>query len=206
MSNKIRNISMSFRIIFQILLVVLPLTLIISWTYAPEELRFAAGVFKLQAIPDNYAGMHTYTKPGTHFLPTEIWKDDKAILHTLTPNEKILGGLVSAVPTLIKMFILYCLISLFKRYEKGDIFSIQHVKYFRNIGIALLAEQLIIQPIYQFVMGVVLTMNNPPHHRFASITFDQTNIAILFTAILLVLMSWIMSEGNKLREDQQLTI
>lgn len=203
---RIKNVSLFFRLILQILFVVLPLTMIISWIYAPEPISFFANIFQFSAIPKVYSGMHSYTIPGVHFLPTAKWVEDKAILHTLTTNEKISGCLVTAIPTLVNMFVLYCLICLFKRYEKGDIFSLSHVNYIRNIGYALLADQLIIQPLYQFVMGIVLTIHNPPPYRFASISFDQTNIGIILTALLIILISWIMAEAYQLREEQQLTI
>lgn len=194
--NKIKNVSLFFRLVFQIIFIALPVLLIISWVYAPDELVLLVGFIKLNAIPATYSGMHTYTAQG---LP------EKAILHTLSIGEKSLGCLVSAIPMMIKMFLLYCLIKLFKLYENGDIFSINHVKYIRNIGYALLIGQLI-EPFYQFAMGFVLTMHNPPHHRFAAITLDQTNIGILLTALLVILISWIMAEGCNLREEQQLTI
>ncbi len=194
--NKIKNVSLFFRLVFQIIFIVLPVLLIISWVYAPDELVLLVGFIKLNAIPATYSGMHTYTAQG---LP------EKAILHTLSVGEKSLGCLVSAIPMMVKMFLLYCLIKLFKLYENGDIFSINHVRYIRNIGYALLISQLI-EPFYQFVMGFVLTMHNPPHHHFAAITLDQTNVGILLTAFLVILISWIMAEGCNLREEQQLTI
>lgn len=194
--NRIKNVSLFFRLVFQIIFIALPIFLIISWVYAPNELMLLAGVIKLNAIPATYSGMHTYTAQGIQ---------EKAILHTLTVGEKSLGCLVSALPMMIEMFILYSLIKLFKLYEKGEVFSINHVGYIRNIGYALLIGQLI-EPVYQFVMGLVLTLNNPPHHRYAAITLDQTNIGILLTALLVILISWIMAEGCKLREEQQLTI
>jgi len=194
--NRIRNVSLFFRIVFQIIFIALPILLIVSWIYAPNELVLLAGFVKLNAIPATYSGMHTYTAQG---LP------EKAILHSLSVSEKSLGCLVSAIPVLVKMFIIYCLIKLFKLYEKGEIFSINHVRYICNIGYALLTGQLI-EPFYQFVMGLVLTLNNPPHHRYAAITLDQTNVGILLTALLVILVSWIMAEGCKLREEQQLTI
>lgn len=194
--NKIKNVSIFFKIVFQIIFVALPVLLIISWIYAPDELVLLAGFVKLNAIPFTYRGMHTYTAQGI---------SGNAILHTLTVGEKSIGCLVSAIPMMIEMFILYSLIKLFKLYENGEIFSINHVRYIRNIGYALLTGQLI-EPFYQFVMGIVLTLNNPPHHRYAAVTLDQTNIGILLTAFLVILISWIMAEGCKLREEQQLTI
>lgn len=194
--NKIKNVSSFFRVVFQIIFVALPVLLIISWAYAPSEFVTLMGFIKLNAIPATYSGMHAYTAQGV---------PEKAILHVLSYKEKMAGGLVSAIPLVIQMFILYSLINLFKLYEKGEIFSIKHVKAIRNIGFALLLGQLI-EPFYQFVMGIVLTINNPPHHHFAAITLDQTNIGILLTALLVILISWIMAEGCKLREEQQLTI
>lgn len=193
--HKIKNVSLFFRLIFQLIFIALPILLIVGWVYAPEQLVLLSGFIKINAIPSTYTGMHTYA-PGV---------TEKAIMHTLSMGERILGFLVDAIPTLINMFILYTFIKLFKLYEKGEIFSIQHVKYFRNIGFALLIGQLI-EPFYQFVMGIILTMNNPPHHRFAAITLDQNNIGILFVALFLILISWIMAEGCKLHEEQQLTV
>ncbi len=195
--NKIKKVSLFFKIVFQIIFIALPVLSIISWIYAPDELVLLAGFVKLNAIPSNYSGMHVFTAQG---IP------EKAILHTLTAGEKILGFLASTLPMMVQMFILYFLIKLFDLYEKGEIFSIQHVRYIRNIGYALLVGQLIIEPIYQFATGVILTIHNPPKHSFASITLDQTNIGILLMAFLLILISWIVVEGCKLREEQQLTI
>lgn len=194
--NRIKNVSLFFTVVFQIIFVALPVLLIISWIYAPDELVLFAGFVKLHAIPANYSGMHVYSPQG---IP------EKAILHTLTVHEKMLGCIVTAIPMMVDLFILYSLIKLFNLYRKGEIFSIHHVRYIRNIGYALLIGQLL-EPFYQFAMGLVLTINNPPGHRYASLMLDQTNIGILFTSLLVILISWIMAEGCKLREEQQLTV
>ncbi|MBV8803249.1 MAG: DUF2975 domain-containing protein [Gammaproteobacteria bacterium] len=194
--NRITSVSLFFRLVFQAVFIILPILFILSWIYAPDELVLLAGIIKLNAIPDTYNGMHVYTLQG---MP------EKSILHTLSIGEKTLGCLASAILLLMKMFILYSLIKLFKLYENKDIFSIKHVKYIRNIGYALLLGQ-VFEPFYQFIMGLILTLNNPPHHHYAAITFDQTNIGILLTAFLVILISWVIAEGCKLREEQQFTI
>ncbi|HEX2548669.1 MAG TPA: DUF2975 domain-containing protein [Gammaproteobacteria bacterium] len=202
---KIKNVSLFFKILFQIIFILLPVSLIVSWIYAPNEFVTLVGFIKLNAIPVNYAGMHTYTNPGLEFLPSTQGVTDKAILHTLTLGDKVIGCLVSFIPLIINMYIVYALIQLFKLYEKGEIFTLKHIQWIRHIAYALLIGQ-IIQPFYQFAMGIVLTHNNPPHHRYASITLDQTNIGILLTALLIILISWIMAEGYQMRQEQQLTI
>jgi hypothetical protein len=105
----------------------------------------------------------------------------------------------------IALFILSMLIKLFSLYAKGEIFSLNNVRYIKNIGYALLIGQ-IVHPIYQGLMGLVLTWHNPPGHRFASVTFDQVNLGILLVALLVILISWIMAEGCKLQEEQKLVI
>lgn len=75
----------------------------------------------------------------------------------------------------------------------------------RNIGYALLIGQ-IINPFYEALMGLVLTLHNPSGHRFIGFTLDQNNIGILFAALIIILISWVMAEGCQLREEQQLTI
>jgi Protein of unknown function (DUF2975) len=182
--NRIKSVSKFFRIIFQIFLVCAPIALAISWYHAPDSVVMLQGIVHMDSIPQNYT---------------------KQILHTLSAGEKFTGFLVSLVPCAIYLFMLYSLIKLFQVYESGVIFSVEIVKRIRNIGYALLAGQAV-DPFYQAVMGVVLTLNNPKGHRLASVTLDQTNIGILLTALLVILISWIMMEGCKLNEEQQLTI
>jgi len=182
--NRIKKVSQFFKIIFQLIFIALPILLIVSWYYAPTELVTLYGFVHMDAIPANYR---------------------KALLHTLSTNEKMLGFLVSTIPMMVYLYILYTLIKLFSLYEKGEIFSIQPVRHIRNVGYALLATQMI-EPFYEFAMGIVLTMHNPPGHRFASITMNQNNVGILLTALMVLLISWIMLEACQLKDDQRLTI
>jgi hypothetical protein len=182
--NRIRQISYFFRVLFQVLLVALPMLLITAWLNSAGEIILFGGAIDINFIPLAYYGK---------------------ILHPLSNLEKLLAICTSILPMLIQLYILFSLIKLFKLYEIGKIFSINNVRYIRNIGYALLVTQ-IIEPIYQCVMGFVLTWRNPPGHRVASIFFDQTNIGMILIALIVILISWIMTEGCKLREEQQLTV
>ena len=186
--SKIKRVSLFFRVLFQFVFIAYPILLISCWINAPEPLTMLAHVFEINVIPRAYSS-----------------KGIMPILHTLSVNEKLMGFFVSLVPLAIELFVLHCLIKLFRLYERGEIFSLNNVTYIKNIGYALLLGQLI-NPFYQGIMGVVLTMRNPPGHRYAGITFDQTNLGIVLTALLVILISWVMAEGCRLREEQQLTI
>ena len=182
--DRIKRVSLFFRAVFQILFIALPVILVIAWVTSPESFVIMGGVINMSFIPRSYVNN---------------------ILHILTPTDRLLGFGISSIPMLIELYILYSLIKLFGLYSKGEIFSVNNVRHIRNIGYALLVTQ-VVNPLYEGLMGVALTWHNPHGHRFASVTLDQTNLGIIFVALIVILISWIMAEGCKLREEQQLTI
>lgn len=182
--HKIQRVSLGFRIIFQSLFIFIPLMQVVAWIMAPQSIHFLAHVFQFDVIPHMYQAK---------------------ILHTLTASDKVLGLMVSMIPTGVSLFCLYFLIKLFKLYERGEIFSALNVNYIRKIGYVLVIGQLL-NPLYEALMGIVLTIQNPPGQRMFGVAFTQNNIEILIFALLLLLVSWIMAEGHKLREEQQLTV
>jgi len=182
--NKIQKTSLFFRVLFQILFVVLPVLLIMAWAQSAGTFEMVEGVINLNYVPAAYSG---------------------SILHPLNLSEKLLVLGAGCLPLLVQLYILFSLVRLFKLYEQGVIFSMNNVRYIRNIGYALIVTQ-IPTALYQALMGFILTSRNPPGHRFASITLDQTNIGIILVALMVILISWIMLEGCKIREEQQLTV
>lgn len=179
--NKIKRVSRFFRIIFQLLLIALPIAVAVGWMNAPEGWFY---FLKFDVIPREYS---------SH------------IFHQLTASEKLLGFIVSTIPMMVHLFILYTLVKLFRLFEQGIIFSLENVNRIRNIGYALLIGE-IINPFYQIAMGFVLTLHNPPGKGFIGVTFAQNEIGTLLTAFLIILISWIMTEGCKLSDEQQLTV
>lgn len=182
MQPKIKSVSRLFKLLFQIIFLTLPVVHLITWIYGPEPLFLPLGVV-MRAIPEN--------------IP---------LLHTLSFSTKLLGFLVSAVPLIVVEAMLYFLIKLFGLYQDNEIFSLKNVHYLKKIGYALLVWQLV-KPIFDgFLLSMLLTWHNPPGHRFASITIKGLDLAVILTAFLVILISWIMAEGCRLREEQQLTV
>lgn len=182
--NRIQQVSRYFRILFQISFLITLLAQIIIWSNAPGSLTMlqSSGA---QLIPNDYT---------SHIL-----------VNYFSPTTRLLGFLINMIPTGFELLIIYFLIKLFKQFEQNEIFSPSNVRYIRNIGYALLFGQLV-QPIYQSLIGILLTSSNPPHQHFFSITFGTDNIRIMIGAGIIILVSWIMAEAQKLREEQQLTI
>jgi glucan phosphoethanolaminetransferase (alkaline phosphatase superfamily) len=181
MQPKIKSVSRLFKLFFQIVFIILPILHLIAWVYAPEPLLLPMGAI-ISAFSD---------------IP---------ILYTLSFSTKLLGFLVSAVPLIVMECMLYFLIQLFGLYQQNEIFSLKNVQYLKKIGYALLIAQLA-KPIFDgFLLSMLLTWHNPHGHRFASISIQGLDLALVLTAFLVILIAWIMAEGCRLREEQKLTI
>ncbi len=179
---KIQQVSYYFRFLFQLVFLALPILLGLFWINAPIPLGFPKAGFTASFIPDGIE-----------------------ILHVLSPFTKFSGFLICLIPLFFTELVLYFLVKLFNLYEKAEIFSIKNVTYIKKIGYALLLGQLV-NPLFDALMTFNLTWGNPHGHRMIGITIDGTNIGIILGALMTILISWIMAEGCKLREEQQLTI
>ena len=177
--NKIQRLSMFLRVIFQIAFVVWPLVLALYWIFAPQHFPYN---FSINFIPNG----------------TEI-------LHPITGADSLWGFLIGLLPTIIEMIIIYFLIKLFKLYEQGEIFTLSNVEYLKKIGICMLINQGI-GFIYDALITFVLTMHNPPGHRVASFTFSNHDACNVVTAIMIIVISWVMAEGCKLKEELKYTV
>lgn len=180
--NRIERVSLGFNLLFKGLFIALPILHLIGWTIAPQDLHFTNHIFQFNVIPKAYH-----------------------VLHPLSLLERSCGFVVGLLPLSIDLLFLYYLIRLFTNFQNTEVFSTNNVDYIRKAGLVLLFGQLV-NPIYQVLIGVVVTLGNPPGHRMAAITLDQTNIGVVLLAMLIILISWLVAEGYKLRQEQQLTI
>lgn len=160
----------------------LPVLSILFWIQAPSAIQLGHQAIVISEIPASIK-----------------------ILNTLTSLTKLYGFAVSPIPLTIKLLVLYFLIQLFRRYEQRNIFSIKNVNTIKSIGITLFIGQLI-NPIYQALLSFLLTWHNPVGERTVILGFSGSNLGILFTAMMIILISWIMREGYELQEDQEYTI
>jgi hypothetical protein len=174
----IQKVSFVLRMVFQSLLVLLPIMLLVFWVYAPyfyEHFRDFA----------NY------------YIPSGI-----EILHPLTAINCVFGFLANLLPTAVTMTILFFLIRLFKLYEKGEIFAKQNAKYIHNIALVMLIGQGV-NFIYEALISLDMTFDNPAGKKVAVVTFGTCDIYNIITAVMLLVVSWIMLEAAKLQEEHK---
>lgn len=181
--SKIKKISLLFCWLFQALFIGVPLVHIIAWFNAPVPIDLSGNFgFLVNVIPKH----------------TEV-------LHPLSASTRLFGFLIDCIPMILIELIIYFLIRLFKLYQRAEIFSLQNVNYIKNIGYTLLLLQ-VVRPLCDGVLSGILTLNNPAGHRYIKVTITGTNLSMVLTAFIIILVSWIMVEGCRLREEQQLTV
>lgn len=185
--NKIYRTSHCFRLLFQATFVTLPLVSALYWVNAPHPITLG-GIQKIGFL--------------INFIPSHL---HTLIQHPLSVRIKFLGFILALIPMGVQMMVLYYLIKLFRLYENQFYFRMDNVILIKKIGYILLLGQAV-NPIYQALFSAAMTWNNLPGKRFITISFTGNNLGILLTALLVILIAWIMAEGHKLQEEQQLTI
>jgi hypothetical protein len=119
--------------------------------------------------------------------------------------QRWLGLAVSLIPLGATMLCLWWLTRLFGLFSTGEIFTGNTVKYIRRTGWTMLAG-VALMPIHEALLTLVLTMHNPAGQRLVSISLESGDVLDLLVAGIIILVSWIMDEGRKLRETDELTV
>jgi hypothetical protein len=172
----------------------LPLWILFHWFVTTSDWIKGTG---LELFMKN-GGMHMGIPSGSH--------DIKLHEHHFSLPAKFIGLTGSIVQNAIFAVGIYYLIQLFKLYEKGSLFTRQHVHYFKNIGIVLAVYSTLGMMLSDAIFTIAATFDSGPGHRILAIGFGTTNIEVLVIAGLIILTSWIMAEGFKLKQEQELTI
>ena len=119
----------------------------------------------------------------------------------LSAMARFLGFIVSLLPNIVTIYGIIKLRRLFSLYEKGIIFSKDNVKCFRGIGWALIGLVIANKISMPFLM-VVFTSANPPGPRTIALAVNGEDLTTLVLGMAVLLISWAMDEGRRIKEDQ----
>ncbi len=149
-----------------------------------------------------------------------------AVLSTGVPiyvrSLALIGGLIENPGiAIISAIWFWKLAKLFHFYERGLIFASETVRCIKFLGF-LCATQWILEVIHHFLFVYYLfplSQSTPPPKVAANIrdaSFNSTpffslpiwniNFGTLLAGIVIVLIAWIMDEGRKIQEEQELTV
>jgi len=118
---------------------------------------------------------------------------------------RALGFVTTMIPTCIAICGLFYLMRLFELYEKGQIFSSANVRCFRNLSRVLIVWSGV-GIVYRALLGVALTLHHPPGQRILSLSLGSPDLTALLLGGILAVIAWVMEEGQRLQEDQELTV
>ncbi|MFW5735408.1 MAG: DUF2975 domain-containing protein [Oceanidesulfovibrio sp.] len=123
----------------------------------------------------------------------------------VTTVTKWLGFGVSAVPLALTCAMLWNLARLFGGYARHEVFTTQSVRRIRRVGVLLLVRELL-SPFVGAAMTIALTLSNPPGQRMVSVGLESSNITMLVTALMIIVVAQIMDQARELHEESMLTI
>lgn len=95
--------------------------------------------------------------------------------------------------------------NLFSLYKTGRIFTLANVVCFRSVSRALFGWA-IASVLYLPLRGLAVTAANPPGRHLLVLGIGGTELALLFMALLAVVIGRVMDEARRLDEELTLTV
>lgn len=176
--SKIQRYSRLFYHLMTVLLMTLPLYFIAYWTL-------------INYLPS--------TGVSVNIAPTPL------VENPLSTTLQLIGLFCGLFPLTALLYGVGNIRKLFFLYQKGNIFSFQHVVIFKNIAKAFFLWTLA-SIFYESAKSVLFSWGNPPGQRVLEVGIHSTEIIQLFIGLTLIVISWVMDEGRILQEEQQLTV
>lgn len=107
---------------------------------------------------------------------------------------------IRLIPNVVLAAVIYYLIKVLKLYARGTVFSSQNNLYLRRIGFLLLFKelgQLIITPL----TTLLTTLDGALLKEHMILALGISDISNLLIGFCIILLSWVMHEAYKLKEE-----
>jgi hypothetical protein len=121
---------------------------------------------------------------------------------TLDVWTRTMGFAVCMLPMAVLVWLLYHAYALFDGYRLGHLFTDEAPLRLRRIGLSLLALALL-RPVTATLLGVVLTLSNPPGQRLFSIGISIDDYIIAAIGGLLLSIGHVMVEAKRLADENR---
>ena len=119
---------------------------------------------------------------------------------SLSLSTRLLALLVTMIPVTLLLCGLKTLVNLFRSYESGKVFSQNNVKHFKTLGWVLIVW-FFASVLYNALLSIVLTLNNPPGHRMLVVRFELLDLTSLLMGFVLIAIAKVMQLAYELNED-----
>ncbi len=183
--SKLQRVSSYLQQLFIFCVIAIPLLQIISWALFDPHTSQQLTYLSLRPVHDIMYGLD--------------------IANPVTSSIKFFGFCASLLLTIPSLIIFYLLSRLFGSFKQNIVFERENAHTIRWIGYMFLGYS-ILMPLHQAVMTFILTMNNPVGEKLIGVSFGTPNIEIIITALIVIVIAWVMEEAHKLKEQEALTI
>lgn len=179
----IQRQSRRVRIVLQLFLVLLPVTVCYFWltVNTPRDYLTTLGIVQLSFDITHF----------TH-LPLSTAVRVQAAIASL-----LLSGVV--------MYALSVLIRVFRNYENGEIFSLENAKSYQKLGYCVF-YWVLGSVVYRTVVGLILSFNNPPGQRIVAVSFVGVDMLTLLFGLIVFIIAWVMKEGHIIADENSHTV
>lgn len=99
-----------------------------------------------------------------------------------------------------------CLIQVFRRYARAEIFTLDNVRSYRTIGLLFFANALVAMPVSEALRVLGQTWDKGPGQRMLYVGFGTTNLENMVYGAIILIISWVMAEALRLQDDVSATI
>lgn len=167
------------------------------WAKAITLLLFLLVLFAVVSLPfflfsDHQPGVNLNTIGG-NAIP----------LAALTPGTRVILLVYAVVMITLVLGILFSAWCLFRLYAKGKYFERAVVQQYRRLGILMTLLWMLVLLEIPMTLGLSSLNGDAVPGWHLQIDFG---LPWLFCAVLLNMLAFIMGEGNRLKEEQELTI
>lgn len=138
-------------------------------------------------------------------LPIKILLLFPVLTRNVSPATKAFGIILDLIPFLLFFLGMFYFIRILNYLKKNLLFTSNVFFLFKRLTYIALFW-VIYHPISYTLLGLVVTLNNPKGYRYLSFVFTYSDaLNILLFGLFLIITS-LMHEGLKLKEEQDLTV
>ena len=118
----------------------------------------------------------------------------------LDARARAFGLLACALPSLLMSYLLWQLYTLFGRYERGEVWTLQCALRLRRAALAMTALAPAM-PLAKTLSILALTMGNPPGQRFLTLSFSWQDYLCLLLGLVFLAIATVMREAVRMAEE-----
>jgi Protein of unknown function (DUF2975) len=144
-----------------------------------------------------------YAPPSGDFHGNPVIRLDPALLSV---GARGIGFAGSILDTLFVCAAAILGLKLLRLYQKGIIFSEENTRFMSGIGWCVLLYGVVGGLFVRALWGVASTFDNPIGQRFLTLSLSEGDFKLIFAGVFILLITWVMREGVKLQQEQELTV